>query len=819
MLKGQMTGNRRAVATVLIACGVAFGLCGVRWALRLTRPTDGLMINDYTQLFGQTGVRLLDLPYYPFPIGFRSDDVIVAMNNRSLDEWGHDLFDPTQWGQHRLPLEQPIEHRLLRDGQWMTTPVTLGIHPYASVPDNWGLAIFAVVYLAMGVFVFLQRPAEPAARALLVSSSGGFVFNIVCLVPSQISDLSDPLTFWYVRMTINGSIFLSYASLMHFALVFPRPPQSVAARRWLIPAIYASPFVFFAAFVTLHAFNVSGVMAWYAQAWPSGLNLTLLTLLASLPVIAVARYAMLRDADDRRRLRWLLIGGFTIPMLSLLLNRLPATLGLPAVLDDNSSRLLYSLFPILLGVSILRYRLWDIAVIVNRALVYGTLTISITAIYLVIVVIVGNVLYSPNHLIVSLVATGLVAIIFQPGRALLQRGVNHLMYGERDDPYAVIARLGRRLETTFTSEEVLPTIAETVGQALKLPYAALALKRGDGFEIAATYAHGSSSKDDPATRLVIPLTYQQATVGQLILAPRSPHESFSPADRRLLDDLARQAGLAAYNVSLAAELMNLTLDLQRSRERLVTIREEERRRLSRDLHDGLGPVLAGLHLNVNAARGLLWRDADCADQVLGEMQSHLANAMTDVGRLVYELRPPLLDALGLVAAIRHFAEDLVMGEGQLIAADDRVRITIKGPESLPPLPAAVEVAAYRIALEAMTNVVRHARARSCVVQLTVHRQSDVQPTLSRLSVAFGLLPSRFDAADRYVLCVDVVDDGIGFAPETLGHAGIGLASMRERAAELGGVCVIGPNKTGGTHVTAYLPIADPNVQTRMETAP
>jgi signal transduction histidine kinase len=817
MLKGQATHHRRAVVIVLIVCGAAFGLCGIRWALRQTRPTDGLMIGDYTQRLGQTGVRLFDLPQYPLPIGFRSDDVIVGMNDRALEEWGHDLFDPTQWGQHRLPLNQPVEYRLMRGSQWMTIPVTLGIHPYASVLENWGLAIFAVVYLAVGVFVFLQRPAEPAARALLFSACGGFVFNIVCLVPSQVSDLSDPLTFWYVRMTVNGSIFLSYASLMHFALVFPRPPQIIAARRWLIPAIYASPFVLFAALVTIRAFNAQSVMAWYAQAWPSGLNLTLLALLASLPVIAAARYAMLRDAEDRRRLRWLLIGGFTIPLLSLLFNRLPATLGLPAVLDDNSSRLLYSLFPILLGVSILRYRVWDIAVIVNRALVYGTLTISITAIYLVIVVIVGDVLYSPNHLIVSLVATGLVAIIFQPGHALLQRGVNRLMYGERDDPYTVIARLGRRLETTFTSEEVLPTIAETVGLALKLPYAALALRRGDSFEIAATYTHGLSSKDDPAARLMIPLTYQQATVGQLILAPRSPHESFSPADRRLLDDLARQAGLAAYNVSLAAELMNLTLDLQRSRERLVTIREEERRRLSRDLHDGLGPVLAGLHLNVNAARGLLRRDTDCADQVLGEVQSHLANAMTDVRRLVYELRPPLLDALGLVAAIRHFAEDLVMGEGPLTAADDRVRITLKGPESLPPLPAAVEVAAYRIALEAITNVVRHAHARSCLVQLAVHRQSDVQPTLSRLSAASGLLPSRFDAADRCVLCVDVVDNGIGFAPETLGHAGIGLASMRERAAELGGVCMIEPDETGGTRVTAYLPMADPIVETRMET--
>jgi two-component system, NarL family, sensor kinase len=303
------------------------------------------------------------------------------------------------------------------------------------------------------------------------------------------------------------------------------------------------------------------------------------------------------------------------------------------------------------------------------------------------------------------------------------------------------------------------------------------------------------------------LRYQQATVGQLILSPRSPRETFSTADRRLLDELARQAGLAAYNVSLATELLSLNQALQRSRERLVTIQAEERRRLSRDLHDGLGPMLAGLHLHVNAARGLLRRDTGGADEMLGEIQSHLANAMTDVRRLVYELRPPLLDALGLVAAIRHAAEDFALGDDQLIA-DDSVRITIKEPESLPPLPAAVEVAAYRIALEAITNVVRHARARLCVVQVAVCHQSDVQHTLSPRNAVFDLMPTRLDDGARRVLCISIFDDGIGLEHDSSQKTGIGLASMRERAAELGGICVIEPGETGGTHVTAFLPIAE-----------
>ena len=250
--------------------------------------------------------------------------------------------------------------------------------------------------------------------------------------------------------------------------------------------------------------------------------------------------------------------------------------------------------------------------------------------------------------------------------------------------------------------------------------------------------------------------------------------------------------------------MNLTRDLQRSRERLVTIREEERRRLSRDLHDGLGPVLAGLHLNVNALHGVLRRDADCADRMLSDMQLHLSNALTEVRRLVYELRPPLLDALGLVGALRHFADNHTPDSDPAETAIDDVRITIDAPESLPSLPAAVEIAVYRIALEAMTNVVRHARAQACTVRLGVQRQSEAQVSRVRAwPLACG--HSYLATSDRPMLCLEITDDGMGLTVADC-HTGIGLASMRERASELGGGCVIGPNEAGGTRVTAYLPI-------------
>jgi signal transduction histidine kinase len=197
--------------------------------------------------------------------------------------------------------------------------------------------------------------------------------------------------------------------------------------------------------------------------------------------------------------------------------------------------------------------------------------------------------------VISFLATGVVAVCFQPLRARLQRAVNRLLYGDRDEPYVVLSRLGQRLEATLAPDAVLPTIVQTVREALKLPYVAISVWQ-EGSEVktvAAGMQVGAASR--------LPLVYQQERIGELILAPRAADAAFTPADRLLLDDLARQAGVAVHAV-------RLTTELQRARERLVAAREEERRRLRRDLHDGLGPQLASQTLTIDAARKLLHQD-------------------------------------------------------------------------------------------------------------------------------------------------------------------------------------------------------------------
>src|SRR5215216_1899169 len=230
--------------------------------------------------------------------------------------------------------------------------------------------------------------------------------------------------------------------------------------------------------------------------------------------------------------------------------------------------------PVFTYIAILRHRLFDIDVVINRTLVYSALSTCVVGIYVLAVGALGALFQTRGTLAVSLLATGVVAVLFQPLRSRLQRGVNKLMYGERDDPYAVISRLGRRLEATIAPESVLPTVVETIAQALRLPYAAILLKEEEGFRTAAAY--GTLKGEPEAFQLV----YQREEIGRLMLSPRAPGEGFSDTDRRLLEDLARQAEVAVHAV-------RLTADLQHSREHLVATREEERRRLRRDLHDGL----------------------------------------------------------------------------------------------------------------------------------------------------------------------------------------------------------------------------------------
>lgn len=459
----------------------------------------------------------------------------------------------------------------------------------------------------------------------------------------------------------------------------------------------------------------------------------LLGLLAGVGV--VWRYVRAKGLP-RQQLKWRAAG----VVLALAMFPLAVTerLGPLSVLDSP-------LFVLTLVIPVLRYRLWAIDTIVRRSIAYAVVTAVLVLGYVAATAATARVV---SERVGAPIAAVLVAMAFGPLSRRVQRLVDRLFYGDRSDPYRTLRELGRQL-SAVPHGDVLGSLVQSIATSLRLPY--VAVERGDGTTLA---AHGVAG---PVRRW--PLTYEQHAEGFLVASPRRGEDTFDDRDADLLRDVAEHVGVAVHAAGLTTELL-------RSRQRLVTAREEERRRLRRDLHDGLGPVLTAVGLNLDAARARLASDRDAAQQHLTEAKEATGHALADLRRLVHDLRPPALD-LGLAAALRAQLDRLQAGSVLSINVD---------AQELPELPAAVEVAAFRIAVEAVTNAVRHSGGRHCCVRLTV-------------------------AGDELVLHVQ--DDGTSSRRWT---PGIGLTAMGERTAELGGTLRAGPAPSGGATVTATFPL-------------
>ena len=414
--------------------------------------------------------------------------------------------------------------------------------------------------------------------------------------------------------------------------------------------------------------------------------------------------------------------------------------------------------PVAVGVAVLQHGLYDVRLAVNRTLVYGLLTAAVVGLYVLVVGGLGAMLRAGGEGWLPLVAAGVVAVAFQPLREAVQRSVNRLTYGSWDEPAEVVRRLGVRLSDAVAPDVTLPAVVDALAEALRLPY--VAVLDADGGVLAAR----GEPRDDVRE---VPLVHQRERAGSLLLAAPNRGPRRNAADQRLLDALAAQLAPVVRALELARQL-------QASRERLVLSREEERRRLRRDLHDGLGPALAGLSLRVDTARNTVGEDP-AVDRVLLELREEVQEAVADVRRVVEDLRPAALDDLGLVGALEALAARLAAGP---------LTLAVEARRPLPPLPAAVEVAAYRIVQEALTNAVRHSGATAVCVRVEV--------------------PGK-----RGELRVEVADDGRGASgTPSGGRRGHGLTTMRERAEEIGGAVTVGEGPDRGTVVTAVLPLPD-----------
>jgi signal transduction histidine kinase len=407
------------------------------------------------------------------------------------------------------------------------------------------------------------------------------------------------------------------------------------------------------------------------------------------------------------------------------------------------------LIPVSVAVAILRRGLFDIRLVVSRALAWLLLSLAVIAAYALLVAVLDE--FIAARVKSSAVATVLIALLVAPVLPRLQRLVDRAMYGDRKDPARIVSRIGAQLrhEAGISFDDV----AAAVREALRLPF--VAIRAGE-------VALGEAGSPNGAPTEEIDLFYGRHLAGRLVIGLR-------PGERALAgrDQVAVQALVAP--LALAVHATALSDALRASRERLVSAREEERRRLRRELHDGVGPTLTGLALAADAAANLHAVDPARTADLLQRVRSDARAALLDVRQVVDDLRPPSLDELGLLGALQQRADQLTARDD---GASPQVALCSAGP--LPVLPAAVEVAAYRIVTEALTNAVKHAKATRVEVRVQCGQRLDLE----------------------------IVDDG------RVRHAwrpGVGMQAMRERTDELGGSFVAGPSRDGG-RVTASLPL-------------
>lgn len=617
----------------------------------------------------------------------------------------------------------------------------------ANVPLSLGFAL-------VGALIVSRRPGNRLGRLYLVSATAmGLTIAVFEYA-------------WYGLVTRPGAVpgavaagwvsawiwTLGFTPLFTFGLLL-YPDARLPSRRWRWVAVLDTaalvclllPAAFSPGRLTNHPVDNPLGLGWAAPALRLFDRIAFPLVLAGFAAGVVALVVRWRRAEpgsrERRQVALLTLAAAVV----LLFVVQPDHPGLTPVWGDALSLIAMGLVPGAIGVAVLRHRLYDIDVVLNRSLVYGGLTVAIAVLYAAMVWALG----SPVHDWTGAVAIGLIGALVLPLRTGLQRVVDRSMYGDRGNPYAALSGLTSRLQAATAPGAALPAVAEAIADALRLPYVAVETASG-------RRADAGTPRGGPQE--TAELVHHGQPVGRLVVEGRD-RRALGARDVRLLADLARPAGAAVSAAALADALSE-------SRARLVQAREEERRRLRRDLHDGLGPTLAGIGLGLDLVAAE--PDRDAAARMLAELKQETNAAVDDVRRLVEGLRPPALDEIGLVPAIRQQAERLALRSPGLV-------VRVDAQADLPPLAAATEVAAYRIAVEAVTNVVRHAGARSCRVEVSANG----------------------------ILQLEVVDDGRGLGSD---GPGVGLSAMSERAAEVGGTCAVTASDERGTRVLARLPL-------------
>ncbi|MGQ7297466.1 histidine kinase [Quadrisphaera sp. KR29] len=654
--------------------------------------------------------------------------------------------------------------------------------PVASVPDaaatGWSTALTGLLLAVPGALVQAQGPRTPRGRAhpvAVVLLAGGLLWALDGVASSWLlhtltaGDGTGATAAFWVYNRLGASLLLP----LPLVLLLVHDGALPRGRAWR-PAVLVS--LASTALLPLVVLGVpSGVVgqspvpgvdldpvplpvpeAVWAPLWALARALTPLSLLVPFALLVARSRGPAGPARDRSR--WMLWSAL-VAVLTML-----SVWSLPAAVSSAALTLSCGVVAASCAVALVRPDLVDVDRLLGGTVVWALVAGAVLVVDVVLVAAASELLgRGLSERQAALGAVLLVTAVYGPLRERVWSGVRRLVLGEREHPWQALSSLAQALERSGSVREQLQALAASVAHAFRVDDVVVEVERADGGSLVAV--HGCPL--EPGARRELPLTYRGQPLGRLLL-PAGPgggvgRSRLSRRDERLLGDLVRQAALAARAEALAE-------DLQASRARILAVREEDRRRVRRDLHDGLGPVLGAAVMAVDTVRNLAPDLPEPAQRVLGQVRDDVREALGEVRRLVHDLRPPALDDLGLVGALRQHAERL-----GVTGLD--VRVEASPDLDAAALPAAVEVAAYRIAGEALTNAARHARATRCAARL-----------------------SRRGSA----LEVVVEDDGGGIDPTA--PAGVGLASLRERARELGGACSVACPPGGGTRVEALLPL-------------
>ncbi|GAA3632404.1 hypothetical protein GCM10022200_14130 [Microbacterium awajiense] len=650
----------------------------------------------------------------------------------------------------------------------------LPTHPDPPVSSGWSGVLPGVAMLIPGCLLLWRLPWHPIALVLTVFGTF-WVVDGLAAASVNYAWFHDRDAWWAVPafwfFSRFGSVLILPIVLL--LLLFPDGRLRGGVWRWVsIVAIalgLVMPFAFlFAPSAALSLDNdertdLMGAFEPGLATLPLPLDVWVGLLRAGIPCLGLALLLALVVCVSRRfgaspveraQLRWLVWSGliFTATLLFVF----PVV---PTAVVDLLLALTIGLVSASIVIAVTRYRLYAIDRLLSWTLVYALLIAGIVLVDVLIIVAVGSAIDDRVAMLLAVVA---VTVAYAPVRGKLFAVASRLVSGRRGDPYAVVSSLGDRLDRAPDAQAQLDEVAAAIAEAFGSRSVRVELDRPSGEPMVAV--HGTPMSDAAE----VPIDHSGEVIGRIFIeAGRRP--LVSTRDQRLLSDLVRLAAASLRSAELGREL-------QAIRERLVLAREEERSRLRRELHDGLGPLLAGVKLRLETARNLAERDPARSLALVDAAIADQSEVIDEIRRIVHDLRPPALDDLGLRGALEQQAARLTGG-------GLTVTVTAEVPPDLPP---AVEVAAFRIASEALTNAHRHSGAR-------------------RVAVDVG--------CDERMLRLEVRDDGTGVDPAAT--PGVGLRSQRERAAELGGTLEVVAAEGGGTIVRAALPFArTPSAESR-----